>query len=288
MPSSAAMWARLRRALVPYLAVLSHDRGEIGFLIWPILWMAVLTARGLPSGWAIPIVVLAALMVFWAARLAAHSRSSDDASRLAGVPQSRARWVAGILAVLSVVMVFVVGEVAGYLAFAGVMAAVLIPVVQARSWLVQVHVGVVLTWGVPVTSAALSAALPNALAWLLWLTSVLWATSGVLWRAMATREEDARAERQTTARLLGEAGVIAQGLLLACTVLALLMLGARAELGLAWWVAVAIAVLIGAVALWRARSREARACLHAWKLTFWQGAILFMGLLANFWMDSGA
>jgi 4-hydroxybenzoate polyprenyltransferase len=249
-PAPAARWDWRERA-PHYFRLIRGDR-PIGtlLLLWPTWWALWLAAGGVPP--------LGTLLIFtlgvWLTR-SAGCVINDYADRWLDpqVERTRARplvtgAVSGreallLFAAMMLVafgLVLLTNRLTVWLSVAGLFLAASYPYLKRYTYLPQVYLGVAFGWGIPMAFAAVQGTLPP-LAWLLFLANVLWATAYDTWYAMVDREDDLRAGAKSTAILFGEADLIAQGVLYAMFLAALLLVGQRAALGVYYHAAVAAA-----------------------------------------------
>ena len=71
---------------------------------------------------------------------------------------------------------------------------------------------------------------------------------------------------------------MAQGVLYALSGYALFLVGRRAELGVYYWSALGVAVLLVAYEFWMARHRDRDGCFRAFLHNHWVGMAIFAGI----------
>jgi 4-hydroxybenzoate polyprenyltransferase len=145
----------------------------------------------------------------------------------------------------------------------------------------QLILGAAFGWGVPMAFAAETGEVPR-LAWLIWLTVVVWAVIYDTMYAMADREDDLRIGVRSTAILFGPADVFIIMMLQIVMLLGLLLIGSAAKLG-SWY-----AGSIGLVALFMLyqlaliRDREPDGCCRAFLNNRFIGATVFAGIVLDY------
>lgn len=288
LPPPPAPSERWRPRLRIYWRLVRGDR-PIGvlLLLWPTWWALWLAAGGVPP-WHLLLIFTAGV---WLTR-SAGCAVNDYADRWLDpqVERTRARPLAAgqasgreALAVFAVLMLLAFGLVlltnrlTVLLSLAAAALAASYPYLKRYTYLPQVYLGVAFGWAIPMAFAAVQGTVP-ALGWLLFLANVLWATGYDTWYAMVDREDDLRAGAKSTAILFGEADLLAQGVIYTGFLAALLLLGRRAGLGLAYFGALALAAGLIAWQFWRARRRDGAGCFAAFLHNNWVGLAVFVGL----------
>jgi len=293
--SAAAAAARpwhWRERLPHYWQLVRGDR-PIGMLLllWPTWWALWLAAEGVPP--------LGTLFIFTAGVWLTRSAGcviNDYADRWLDPQVARTRTrplatgaVSGrealmVFAVLMLVafgLVLLTNRLTIYLSVVGVFLAASYPYLKRYTYLPQVYLGLAFGWGIPMSFAAVQGTVPP-LAWLLFCANVLWATAYDTWYAMVDREDDIKAGAKSTAILFGEADLIAQGVLYAMFLAALVLVGQRAELGDYYTAALGVVVPLVAWEFWRARDRSRDGCFKAFLHNNWIGATVFAGIALHF------
>ncbi len=281
-----------RERLQQYWYLVRGNR-PIGWLLllWPTWWGLWLAAEGTPPLW--PLVVFS--LGVWLTR-SAGCVINDYADRWldGAVERTRQRpLVSGAvsgreaLAVFAVLMlaafalVLTMNRLTIYMSVVGVALAASYPYLKRHTYLPQVYLGVAFGWGIPMAFAAITGKVP-AIGWLLYLANIFWATAYDTWYAMVDREDDLRMGAKSTAILFGDMDLIAQGVLYACMLFALLLVGRQAGLGGWYWAALAVAVALIAYEFLIARSRNRDACFRAFLHNHWVGATVFIGIAMHF------
>ncbi|HEY0661027.1 MAG TPA: 4-hydroxybenzoate octaprenyltransferase [Lysobacter sp.] len=279
---------RWRERLTQYWQLVRGDR-PIGWLLllWPTWWGLWLAADGFPPWWTL--VVFTAGV--WLTR-SAGCVINDYADRWLDphVERTRARPLAtgavrgreallvfAVLMLVAFALVLTLNQLTIYLSFVGVLLAASYPYLKRYTYLPQVYLGLAFGWGIPMAFAAIQGKVP-AIAWLLYVANILWATAYDTWYAMVDRDDDLRMGAKSTAILFGELDLVAQGLLYALFFFALLLVGQRAGLGTYYWAGLGIAVVLVSYQFVIARKREREACFRAFLHNHWVGAVVFVGL----------
>jgi len=281
-----------RRKLALYWQLVRGDR-PIGWLLllWPTWWALWLAAEGVPPLWTLVVFSLGV----WLTRSAGcvindyadrwldpHVERTRNRPLATGAVRGREALAlfAGLMLV-AFALVLTLNRLTVLLSFVGVALAASYPYLKRYTHLPQVYLGLAFGWGIPMAFAAIRGEVP-ALAWLLYVANILWATAYDTWYAMVDREDDLRMGSKSTAILFGELDLVAQGLLYTLFFIALVLVGQRAQLGGYWGAAVAVAAALVAYEFLIARSRERAACFRAFLHNHWVGAVLFAGLALHY------
>ena len=281
-PQRRAAWWRLIRGDRPVGTLL---------LLWPTWWALWLAAEGLPP--------LGTLAIFTAGVWLTRSAGcviNDYADRWLDpqVERTRSRPLAtgeiaprealALFAAMMLVafgLVLLTNRLTVYLSVAAVALAATYPYLKRHTYLPQLWLGLAFGWGIPMAFAAVQGAVPT-LAWLLFLGNLLWTTGYDTWYAMVDREDDLKAGAKSTAILFGDADLIAQGVLFAGFLWAMWLVGARAELGIYYVVALGIAAVLVVRQFWIARTRAPADCFDAFLSNQWVGMAVFVGIAGEY------
>ncbi len=287
--SAATAW---RQRADRWWRLVRGDR-PIGWLLllWPTWWGLWLAAEGVP-----PIGVL---LIFsagvWLMR-SAGCIINDYADRWLDphVERTRQRPLATgevaprealalfvVLCLVAFGLVLLTNRLTVMLSVVGVVLAASYPYLKRYTWFPQVYLGIAFGWAIPMGFAAVRGEVP-AIAWLAFVANVLWSTAYDTWYAMVDREDDIRMGARSTAILFGDADLVAQGVLYASFLATLVMLGQRADLGVAYHAGCAAAAALVAWQFWRARDRSREGCFAAFRNNHWVGMAVFAGIAAGY------
>ena len=281
-----------RARLDQYWLLIRGDRPVgILLLLWPTWWALWIAAEGLPP-WHLLLIFSAGV---WLTR-SAGCVINDYADRWLDpqVERTRQRPLAtGAVSPREALALFVVMMLVAFglvlftntltilLSIAGAFLAATYPFLKRHTYLPQVYLGVAFGWGIPMAFAAVQDTVPP-LAWLLFLGNLLWTTGYDTWYAMVDREDDIRAGSKSTAILFGDADLVAQGLLYAGFAWAMWLVGGRAGLGIFYYVALAVAIVLVLRQFWIARDRGREHCFEAFISNQWVGLAIFAGIAGHY------
>jgi 4-hydroxybenzoate polyprenyltransferase len=281
-----------RHKLALYWQLVRGDR-PIGWLLllWPTWWGLWLAAEGVPPLWTLVVFSLGV----WLTRSAGcvindyadrwldpHVERTKDRPLATGAVRGReALVVFAVLMLVAFALVLTLNRLTVMLSVVGVVLAASYPYLKRYTHFPQVYLGLAFGWGIPMAFAAVRGDVP-VLAWLLYIANILWATAYDTWYAMVDREDDLRMGSKSTAILFGDLDLVAQGVLYALFLFALVLVGQRAGLGLYWWLGVGIATALIAYEFVLARDRTRSGCFRAFVHNHWVGAAVFAGLALDY------
>lgn len=280
-----------------YLQLIRFDR-PIGtlLLLWPTLWALWLAADGAP-----PVKLLVIFSVGTLLMRSAGCAMNDLADRnLDGsvartrgrplvtgtVSPNEALLVCATLGLLAFVLVLFTNTLTILLSFAGAGLAACYPFLKRYTHLPQLVLGAAFSWGIPMAFAAVTNALPPSL-WLLFVANLLWTVAYDTVYAMVDREDDLKVGIKSTAILFGELDRHIVAALQALTLLAMILLGRRFELGWVFFLSVAVAAGLFLYQLALIRQRKPEQCFKAFLNNNWVGAAVFAGIALDIWSRGG-
>jgi 4-hydroxybenzoate polyprenyltransferase len=275
-----------------YAELMRLDRPiGIWLLLWPTLWGLWIAGEGRPDQKIFVIFVLGVIVM-----RSAGCVVNDLADRKFDVNVERTRQrplAAGTVApveglvlfiALSLFAIALVLNLNGLTQLLAVVAALLTicyPFAKRFISAPQLVLGAAFGWSIPMVFAAQNGEIPR-LAWLMWLTVVVWAVIYDTMYAMADREEDLRIGVKSTAILFGKTDLFMITLLQIVLLLAMILIGGVAKLG--GWYMLGVGAVFGLMVHQRLliRHREPHRCLLAFQNNRFVGAALFAGILLDY------
>jgi 4-hydroxybenzoate polyprenyltransferase len=279
-----------RPALYARLVRLDRPIGIV-LLLWPTLDALWLAARGFP-GWRLLLVFVAGTTLTRSAGCAVNDiadRRFDGhvkrtarrvlASGAIGVGEAAA--VAIVLGLLSAALLPLLNGAAVELALVAVVVAVSYPFFKRFFPLPQAWLGVAFSFGIPMAYAAVLGEVPLE-GWWLFGANLLWVVAYDTEYAMVDRDDDLRLGLRSSAIFFGRADVAAVMACYAGYLVLLGALGARAGLGLPFFVGLAAAAGCAAYHYRLIRDRDRDGCLRAFLHNHWLGTCIFAGIVADY------
>ena len=280
-----------------YLQLIRFDR-PIGslLLLWPTWWALWLAADGLP-----PLKLLVIFSLGTVLMRSAGCAANDLADRnldgsvartrhrplvTGAVSPNEAMTLCAVLALSAFVLVLFTNTLTILLSFAGALLAACYPFMKRFTHLPQLVLGAAFSWGIPMAFAAVLNDLPPEL-WLVFVANLLWTVAYDTQYAMVDREDDLKIGIKSTAILFGELDRHIVAALQALTLVALLLVGQRFELGWIYFLGLALAGGLFVYQQKLIRDRAPADCFKAFLNNNWVGAAVFLGLLLDTWSRNG-
>ena len=273
-----------------------HRPIGIYLLLWPTLWALWLAGQGQPPRGVVLVFVLGVVLMRSAGcvindiadrKFDPHVTRTRDRPLAAGrVSLSEAIALLLILCLLAFALALTQNMLTIQLAFAGLALALSYPFMKRFHSLPQVHLGAAFGWAIPMAYAAVTGELP-ALAWLLFLSNVLWSVIYDTQYAMVDRADDLRIGVKSTAILFGEHDRRIIGYLQIALLALLILIGLLAGRGGAYYLGLFVAAWFALYQQYLIRNREPAACFQAFLNNNGFGLTVFCGLLLDF-LPAGA
>lgn len=275
-----------------YLRLIRFDRpvGSL-LLLWPTLWALFIAGNGQPS---MANVVIFTLGVFVMRSAGCAINDFADRHYDGHVERTQARPLAAgrlseanvlatfaALLIIGLVLVLQTNTLTLMMALIAVVLASAYPYAKRHTHLAQIVLGAAFSWSIPMAFTAESQSLPANL-WLIYLTNLMWVVVYDTFYAMVDREDDLKIGVKSTAILFADMDKAFTGLLQGLTVLGLLMMGNKFELGAFYYLGVACAAGLFVYQQWLIRHRDRAACFKAFVNNQWVGFAVFIGLAVDY------
>ena len=263
----------------------------IWLLLWPTLWALWLAGNGIPDQGLFVVFVLGVVVM-----RSAGCVLNDYADRKIDpyVERTRMRPIAsGVVAPMEALTLFaalgliavglasMLNTPARLLAIVGAGLTITYPFIKRVLSIPQFVLGAAFGWGVPMAFAAQTGTIPE-LAWLVFGTAMIWAVIYDTFYAMVDREDDKKIGVKSTAILFGEVDLFVIAGLQVLMLFALVLIGYRAELGLWYYLSVAIAAGLMGWHQWLARDRQPAGCFAAFLHNHLIGMVVFIGIVLHY------
>ena len=263
----------------------------IWLLLWPTLWGLWLAGKGNPDQGLFVIFVLGVVVMRSAGCVLndyvdrkidpyiERTRTRPIAS--GAVSPLEALTLFAALSLIAVGLATMLNRPAQVLAIVAASLTVAYPFVKRYVSIPQFVLGAAFGWAVPMAFAAQTGTTP-ALAWLVFGTAMIWAVIYDTFYAMVDREDDLKVGVKSTAILFGDVDLFVIAGLQLLMLVALLLIGFRAELGAWYYLSVAAAGILMAWHLWLARDRQPAGCFSAFLKNHHIGLVVFLGIVLHY------
>lgn len=284
--------SRIHPRAIDFIQLMRLDRPiGIYLLLWPTLCALWLAAGGFPDP-----VLLAVFIAGVVLMRAAGCAINDFADRKVDGHVTRTRnrplatgkvsaretlLVFAILVALSASLLLFTNLLTFKLSLVALALATVYPFCKRFTFYPQVVLGAAYSMAIPMAFAAQTGELPVAL-WLLYIGNLLWTVAYDTEYAMCDRPDDLVIGVKSTAIVFGEADKLIIALLQGLTLLCLLLVGSRFELGVYYYLGLAAMLLSFGWQHWLIRDREPQACLAAFLSNHWSGLLVFAGLVLDY------
>ena len=283
-----------RTRLQLYWQLVRGDR-PVGWLLllWPTWWGLWIAAEGVPPWWPLAVFTAGVWLTRsagcvindyadrWLDPLVARTRGRPLAT--GAVSGREALAVFAVLMLVAFALVLTLNRLTAWLSLVGLVLAMTYPYLKRHTYLPQVYLGLAFGWGIPMAFAAVTGDVP-AIAWVLYVANIFWATAYDTWYAMVDRDDDLRAGAKSTAILFGDLDLAALGVLYALFFAGMAMVGRRAGLDDPFWWSLGVAVVLVGWQFVLARNRDRDGCFRAFVHNHWVGLVVFAGIaLAYGW-----
>jgi len=263
----------------------------IWLLLWPTLWGLWLAGEGTPDQGLFVIFILGVVVMRSAGCVlndfvdrkidpyVERTRTRPIAS--GAVTPLEALTLFAALSFIAIGLASMLNSMAQLLAIVAAGLTVAYPFIKRFFSIPQLVLGAAFGWAVPMAFAAQTGETPE-LAWLVFGTAMIWAVIYDTFYAMVDREDDLKVGIKSTAILFGEVDLFVIAGLQLLMLLALMLIGVRAELGFWYYLSVSIAGALMARHLWLARDRQPAGCFSAFQHNHYIGLVIFVGIALHY------
>ena len=260
-------------------------------LLWPTLIALWLAAKGIPDPSVLFVFVMGVILM-----RSAGCAINDYADReidkkvkrtqhrpLASgkITEKETLLVFASLSLIAFILVLFMNKLTIMMSFIGIILAASYPFMKRYHYLPQVHLGAAFGWAAPMAYAA-QANEVTEITWLIFIATVLWATVYDTMYAMVDYDDDIKIGVKSTAILFGNQDKLIIGFIQILLILNLLLIGHRAELGIFYYLGVAIASLLAIYQQLLIHNRDRKLCLLAFLNNNWFGFVLFAGVFLDY------
>lgn len=276
-----------------HYSILMRLNKPIGILLilWPTLWALWIAGDGSPQ-LSIVIIFSCGVVLMRSAGCVINDYADRNIDK--HVERTKLRpLVTGIVSPKEALIVFAVlssfafslvlslNLLTIYLSFGAILLASIYPFMKRYTHLPQVVLGMAFGCSVPMAFAALTNDVPQ-IAWLIYVQTVVWTVVYDTMYAIVDRDDDIKIGVKSTAILFGDADKIIIAMFQLLLILGFMLLGRELQLGLYYFIGVAIAAMLSAYQQYLIKDRDRTKCFKAFLNNNWYGAAVFAGLLAHY------
>jgi len=274
-------------------AILVRLNKPIGILLllWPTMISLWIAAQGWPDTKVLLVFVMGVILMRSAGCAindyadrdidGSVARTKDRPLVSGKVSGKEALMVFASLSICAFGLVLLMNRLTIMMSLVGVVLAASYPFMKRYHFLPQVHLGAAFGWTVPMAFTAQANEL-TPVTWLLFLATVLWTTAYDTMYAMADRADDLKIGVKSTAILFGPLDKKIIGVIQAMLIMALLLIGQRAELSGFYYAGVVAATTLAIWQQYLIKDRDPALCFNAFLNNNWFGLVLFVGLVLDY------
>ncbi|BAO44205.1 4-hydroxybenzoate octaprenyltransferase [Thiolapillus brandeum] len=262
-------------------------------LLWPTLWALWIAAEGHPKPWLVAVFVAGVVLMRSAGcvindyadrNIDRHVERTAERPLTAGlVSEKETLLLFGLLVGLAFVLVLTLNNFTIALSFVGAFLAASYPFTKRFTHLPQAYLGAAFGWAIPMVFAAQTGSI-DPRSWWLFLAVLVWALIYDTMYAMVDRADDLKIGVKSTAILFGSWDRLIIGLLQLTFLGILYHVGHLFFLGRYWYMALGFALGLMLYHQWLIRQRDRALCFKAFLHNHWIGVVIFLGILANYYL----
>ena len=291
-PMEAPFLYRLARRLEEYTRLMRLNRPiGIWLLLWPTLWALWVAGNGHPDPKVLVVFVLGVTVMrsagciindFADRNVDPHVRRTRERPLAARrvTPAEALLLFVGLLGVALWLATFL-NPFTLRLACVGAALTVSYPLMKRFFALPQLYLALAFSWGVPMAFAALLGTLPRV-AWVMFVTTIIWVTIYDTLYAMVDREDDLKVGVNSSAIVFADMDRLIVGALQLTMLVALALMGRTLLFGNAYLAALGVAAVFFIYQQWLIRARDPDACLRAFLNNHYVGMSIFIGILLEY------
>ena len=272
-----------------YLALARIDR-PVGtlLLLWPTLAALWIAADGPPPWLLVAVFALGTFLMRSAGCVindiadrnidprVARTKSRPLAARQVSLTEAKVLFA--LLCALAGFLLFFLNNFTRILAVSGLAIAIVYPFMKRITYLPQVVLGAAFSWGIVMAFGAIQQTVPPP-GWLLFVASIFWIVAYDTMYAMTDRDDDLMVGVKSTAILFGTADRFMVGVMQACTLFCLYLLGSKLEYQGAYFVGLAVAAVLFVKQQQMIKGRDRDQCFRAFANNVWVGFAFFVGVV---------
>lgn len=269
-----------------------HRPIGIYLLLWPTLWALWIAGNGYPDITVTIVFILGVILMRSAGCVindyadrhidphVQRTRERPLAARQVSEPEALILFV--ILCLLALALVLLMNTLTIMLSVVAALLAATYPFTKRYTYWPQVYLGLAFGWSIPMAFAAQTGTIPP-LAWILFITNLLWTIAYDTLYAMVDREDDLVIGVKSTAILFGQADKVIIAALHITVLGLLLWIGQQLYFGKFYHLGLLIAVSLTIYQQWLIKERQPYHCFQAFLNNHWFGAAIFIGIATDYY-----
>jgi 4-hydroxybenzoate polyprenyltransferase len=291
-PPEAPFLYRLGRRVQEWGRLMRLDKPVgIWLLLWPELWALWIAGAGRPEP-RILIIFLLGTVVMRSAGCVINDFADRNVDPYVKRTKNRPLAARRVGPREALVLFFGLAAVALYLAlqldfetlklaFIGAALTISYPFLKRFFPLPQFYLGLAFGWAVPMAYMAAAGSLPRV-AWVLFVTAVLWACIYDTLYAMVDRDDDLKIGVKSSAILFADMDKLIVAIMQLMMLFALLLVGRAMKFGNWYLTGVIAAAVFFLYQQWLIRDREPAKCFRAFQNNQYVGLSIFIGVLLEY------
>ncbi|WP_374356925.1 4-hydroxybenzoate octaprenyltransferase [Chitinimonas sp.] len=261
-------------------------------LLWPTLWGVWIASWGRPNWVIVWIFTLGTVLMRSAGCVIndyadqdfdKHVERTRDRPITAGRVSGReALALAGALALVALILILPLDPLVLKMSVPAVLLAISYPYTKRFLPLPQAYLGLAFSFGIPMAFAATQFNVPE-LAWMLMAANLFWVLGYDTLYAMVDKPDDLKIGIKTSAITFGrfdaEIAMLCHGIFIA----GMAYIGHELHRGLFWYLSLAGAAAHVGYQYHLVRQRDRQRCFKAFLSNNWLGAMVFAGVVLDYW-----
>jgi 4-hydroxybenzoate polyprenyltransferase len=292
-PLEAPFHYRLGRRVQEWGRLMRLDKSiGIWLLLWPELWALWIAGDGRPKPRILIIFVIGTIVMRSAGCVindfadrnvdpyVKRTKNRPLAARRIGPREALVLF--GVLLAIAFYLALQLDLFTLKLAAIGAALTISYPFLKRFFPLPQFYLGLAFGWAVPMAYAAQSGPPLPRIAWVLFMTTVLWACVYDTIYAMVDRDDDVKIGVKSSAILFADMDRLIVGIMQAMMLFALVLVGRTMKFG-NWYIAgVGAAAVFFLYQQWLIHEREPARCFRAFINNQYVGLVIFIGILLEY------
>ena len=292
-PLEAPFPYRFGRRVQEWVRLMRLDKPVgIWLLLWPELWALWIASGGRPKP-HILVIFLVGTVVMRSAGCVINDfadrnvdpyvkRTKDRPLAARRISPQEALGLFGVLIAIALYLALQLDFFTLKLACIGAALTISYPFLKRFFPLPQFYLGLAFGWAVPMAYAAQAGPPLPRVAWVLFMTAVLWACVYDTLYAMVDRDDDVKIGVKSSAILFADMDRLIVGIMQAMMLFALLLVGRTMKFGHWYLAGLAAAALFFLYQQWLIREREPAKCFRAFVNNQHVGLVIFIGILLEY------